>query len=375
MNRSVLAGVCAAMLSAPAAESAGPASWKFDAGRGVADRVISRVRHEDPVWGNYGIDLTFDAVLELYLATGEVKYRDYVFAAMFRRNIKLEDPVSYKAQPFGHLTYNLYRASGDKRIGAAFVAESRKYFAEVDRAPDGLVLHRMGKGEPPRVLIDSMQDYVSRMARTGLMTGEKTFYAEAAEQVRLHGDLLRLPENGLWRQGRGWEPADPQALSPGAWSRGQGWVLRGLTDTLDALPKDSAEYASVRATTASLIDALLPLQNREGMWHCLPHLPQADSWPETSGTALIAAAIYRCLNGGHLEGAHYAEAAHRAFAAISERVGADGRVFSACIGPGSLNQSYLDARYFRKKFAEIEDHGWFAVLYACAAREKFFRAR
>jgi unsaturated rhamnogalacturonyl hydrolase len=333
--------------------------------RAVAERIFERVRREDPVWGNYTIDLTFDAMLERYLATGDVTWRDYVFSVMYRRNIQLQAPISYQHEPFGQLSYSLYRASGDPLIADAFIDQSVRYLREVERSPDGLVLHRAGAHAEPRVLVDSMQGYVSRMARTSALTGDDKYLAEAVTQIRLHRNLLQRADR-LWCQGRGWEPTAPLALSPGAWSRGQGWILRGLTDTLNSMSGGHPGYQEVHAYTQELIDALLPLQDSAGMWHVLLHLPCAESTPETSGTALIAAALYRLLNGGHLEGSAYRSAADRALAAVLQRVDGDGRVRGACVGPGPLNQALLEDRYRQQTFAEDEYHGRFAVLYACS---------
>ena len=38
-----------------------------------------------------------------------------------------------------------------------------------------------------------------------------------------------------------------------------------------------------------------------------------------------------------------------------------------------MNQELLEAYYLRRAFPEAEDHGWFSVLNACAAREAWLR--
>jgi rhamnogalacturonyl hydrolase YesR len=339
-----------------------------DTGAQLAARVLRRVQQADPVWGNYAIDLTFDALLEVYLATGDATFRDYVLAVMARRNMRPEEPVPYVSQPFGHLNYMVWRVTGDQRIAAGFVAASRTYLRDVPRSADGLIEHRAGKDAPPRVLVDALQDYVARMARTGALTGETNFFSDAALQARRYRNLLHMPANGLWRQGRGWEPRDATALSPGAWSRGQGWLLRGLTDALAVMPRGTPEYIELRGYTCELLDSLLPLQDANGMWHCLPDRPWSASEPETSGTALIVAALYRMLAGGHATNAQYRAAADKGFAALTRCVDDSGVVHGACVGPGPLTEELLQTRYLDQKFAEAEDHGWFSVLYACAAQ-------
>lgn len=110
------------------------ASRKVDTPDALADRVLKRVRKLDRVWGNYTVDLTLDALLELYEMTGDDRYRDYVMGIMFRRNIRMEDPIPYEKQPFGHLNYRLWLATGDDRIKQPFVDETAAYRREADRA-------------------------------------------------------------------------------------------------------------------------------------------------------------------------------------------------------------------------------------------------
>lgn len=341
-------------------------------GRTLADRILMRVRQEDLVWGTYTLDLTFDALLTYYLATGAVSYRDHVLAVLYRRNVRVEHYSSLERTPFGHFSHTVYRCLGDQPLADAFVRESRLLRSQVDRSPDGLVLHRSGR-RPPSVLVDFMQDYIARMARAGRLTDEAAFFAEAEEQARRHGALLRDPASGLWRQGRGWDPEDPGALSPGAWSRGQGWVLRGLLDALDAVPAGLPTAGVLRGYLRELLDALLTRQDEEGLWHCLVDRPWDDSAPETSGSALIAAALCRSMAAGYLEGAGYRRAADRALAAVAVRVDGAGRVAGACAGPGPLTR-HMETRYLGRAFPEDEAHGRFAVLYALAAHAALDRA-
>jgi rhamnogalacturonyl hydrolase YesR len=344
------------------------ASRKADMPDALADRVLKRVRKLDKVWGNYTVDLTLDALLELYEVTGDDRYRDYVMGIMFRRNIRMEDPIPYETQPFGHLNYRLWLATGDDRIKQPFVDETAAYRREAERSEDGLLLHRGLPESPPQVLVDAMQDYASRMARTGKITGDASCFEECVEQFRLYRDVLRDPENGLWRQGRAAEPG-PQAIAPHAWSRGHGWILRGLTDALTALPENSSYFRALHAMCVDLLDALLHRQDEQGMWHVLPDLPMESSSPETSGTALIGRALYTGLARGWIEGRHYEQAADKAFRAVARRVDPDGWVHGVCIGPGPL-PDYVD-RYLETDFVPCEEHGSFSVLYLCAARLRY----
>ena len=71
------------------------------------------------------------------------------------------------------------------------------------------------------------------------MSGNSSYYDESLEQFRIHRRVLRNPETGLWSQGRGWLD-DPEELSPGAWSRSHGCLIRVVVETLEYLPPNTA---------------------------------------------------------------------------------------------------------------------------------------
>jgi rhamnogalacturonyl hydrolase YesR len=316
---------------------------------------------EDAVWGNYTLDWALEGMLAVAAVTGEDRYVDHVLSVMERRYDGPGAVIPCEAQPFCHLNYAVYRATGDERYVEPFVQETYRYRREVTRSPEGAIAHR--KAQPGRhLLIDMLQDYASRMARAGRLADDPELYAECVEQHRIYRRLLRDPETGLWCQGRGWRD-DPMELSPGAWSRGHGWLIRGMVAGLDALPEDSEEYAELQGYLRELADALLPRQDQEGMWHTLLHLPPERSAAETSGTAMVCHGLAHALALGHVNGEKYRRAAERAFQAVARRVQPDGVVRGTCRGPGPLEsiEPYLDAP------AEPDDpHGPPAVLFACA---------
>ncbi len=328
---------------------------------------------------NYPRELSLEALLEIGQATGDSACRERVLKSVAALGLQsgahvpwsatpeLDIPrtPNYQSQLFGSVTYALYRATEDRGWLPAFVSETERVKREIPRSPEGAVMAPRGQepGHGPALLLDFMQEYVARMARTGSISGDRSYYREGATQLQIHRDLLRDPKTGLWRQGRGWLPDQPNVLSPGAWSRGHGWLMRGLIGALDALPKDSQEFAQVKGHLQELADALAPLQQPDGTWHALLHRPAADSLPDTSGTAMIATGLSRAWREGWLRDARYVEAAQRAFAALPPYVAANGDVRSASPGPGPLVSETKD---LAREFPARNAHGTFAVLFATA---------
>ncbi len=342
----------------------GCATSSVSAPKEIAQRVAERVMLREKVWGGYTLDLALESMLEFDRVAGCPELRDYPLGIVEKRGWPEKPPV-YTGQPFCHLNWKVYNAAGNEAYVQPFVSESERYRKEVTRSPEGAVAHK--PEEPGRhLLIDQLQDYAARMARTGQLTGDKTYFAECAEQFRIYRGIVRDLETGLWCQGRGWLD-DPQALSPGAWSRGQGWLIRGMVDSLCALPEGSEEFREVQSYLRELADALIAVQASDGMWHQLVHLSPEQSAPDSTGTGLIIYNFARALDEGFLDDPQVRESAETAFDALTNYVTPEGIILQACPGPGPLKsiEPYLgkDGRA-----EDGESHGPFCVIYACAGK-------
>lgn len=341
----------------------GPAVLAQAAPEPIARKVAGRFIARDRLWGNYTLDLTLEAMLEFDAVTGKSKYTNYVLSVMKRRGLSPESVISYESQPFCHVNYKLYEVTGDKRYVKPFLGETRRYRRQVGRSPEGAITHK--SDQPGRhLLIDMLQDYASRMAQAGALCGDESYFAECVGQYRIYRRLLRDPNTGLWSQGRGWLD-EPMKLSPGAWSRGHGWLIRGMVESLRWLPKNSSYYLQMQRYLRELADALLRVQDANGMWHQLLNLPFEQSYPESSGTGLICYSLARAYHDGFLKDDRYRLAALKAFDGLRKYVTEDGVVLGACEGPGPL---YSIEKYYKSPGKRDEPHGTAAVLFACAGQ-------
>lgn len=337
-----------------------------DAAHSLAHRVADRFMATDPLRGNYTVDLALEAMLIFAEVAGDEAMREQALDVLKRRGWLDGANIGYKGQPFCHLNYRAYRSSGSEAMRAPFITASRAYRADGARdGARGLVLHINKKWCPEGgVLIDSLQDYASRMVHTGTLTGECDFFTEAVEQYRLHRAVLRRPDSGLWHNGRGFL-ADRMQLSPGAWSRGHGWLIRGMADCLLELPRDSAAFAEMRRYLIEVCEALEPCQQADGMFPVLLHRPPADSYPDSSGTGMIAWHLAACLHAGIIEDIRWQRMALRAWRGLQAHVDADGVVHSVSPGPGPLvsEDDYLHGEGHSE---DGRGHGVFAVIFAAS---------
>jgi rhamnogalacturonyl hydrolase YesR len=149
-------------------------------------------------------------------------------------------------------------------------------------------------------------------------------------------------------------------FSPGAWSRGHGWLLRGLVDGARVLPPGDLREA-LREVIAEVVAALLPLQDEAGCWRALLTRPSA---PEISGTALIAGALARAAHAGLVPAEPALVAAQRALPTVLAQIDAAGVVHGVCPGPGPLS---TEEPWLAPSFLPDDPHGPLAVLDLAAA--------
>jgi rhamnogalacturonyl hydrolase YesR len=81
-----------------------------------------------------------------------------------------------------------------------------------------------------------------------------------------------------------------------------------------------------------MMRALLQYQAEDGMWRQL--INKADSWKETSSTAMFGYAISTGVKGGLLPQPEFTQAYQKAWLALVKYVNVDGKVSEVCAGTG-----------------------------------------
>jgi len=335
----------------------------------IAKKVFKRFKKKKYIWGNYTIDLTLEALLEIDLALNKKIYLPYVLKIMKKRKLTPESIISYKKQPFCHLNYKLYEITKNEKYIPPFVQESIKYKNEVTRSKEGAVTHR--NNIPGRyLLIDMLQDYASRMAQTGKLTGDENFYKECIEQFTIYRKILRNPKTGLWHNGRGWLK-NPLKLSPSGWSRGHGWLIRGMVESLLALPKNSTYFKKLQKYLIELANALIKVQDKNGMWHVLLDKSFEKTYPETSGTGMISFYLSKAIYHNFLS-KKFLKNAKISFEGLKKYITKEGIILNASPGPGPL---YSEQEYLKNNslIEDGEGHSPAGVIFACAGQILLYR--
>ena len=261
---------------------------------------------------NYIDGCMITGILELYEITGEARYLD--FADRFLSGFVEEDGSirTYDVEEYSLDNVNpaknlitMYGLTGKEKYRKA-IELVRSQLSTMPRTPEGNFWHKLIY--PNQVWLDGIY-----MALPFYMEYEKRFDAQKdcqdiCRQIANVEIRMRDPKTGLYYHGydasRKMYWADPDTgCSPNFWLRAEGWFIRGLVDVLEIM-KDlpmQAESVHLQHMLLDLARALSKYQDPSGLWYQLIALPELEgNYLETSGTALISAALLKAVRFGLL---------------------------------------------------------------------------
>ena len=261
---------------------------------------------------NYIDGCMITGILELYEITGEARYLD--FADRFLSGFVEEDGSirTYDVEEYSLDNVNpaknlitMYGLTGKEKYRKA-IELVRSQLSTMPRTPEGNFWHKLIY--PNQVWLDGIY-----MALPFYMEYEKRFDAkkdceDICRQIANVEIRMRDPKTGLYYHGydasRKMYWADPDTgCSPNFWLRAEGWFIRGLVDVLEIM-KDlpmQAESVHLQHMLLDLARALSKYQDPSGLWYQLIALPELEgNYLETSGTALISAALLKAVRLGFL---------------------------------------------------------------------------
>lgn len=261
---------------------------------------------------NYIDGCMITGILELYEITGEARFLDFAdrFLSGFVEedgHIRTYDPEEYSLDNVnpGKNLFPLYDLTGKEKYRKA-IELVRSQLSTMPRTPEGNFWHKLIY--PNQVWLDGIY-----MALPFYMEYEKRFDAQKdcqdiCQQIANVEIRMRDPETGLYYHGydasRKMYWADPDSgCSPNFWLRAEGWFILGLVDVLEIM-KDlpmQAESVHLQHMLLDLAKALSKYQDPSGLWYQLIALPELEgNYLETSGTALISAALLKAVRLGFL---------------------------------------------------------------------------
>ena len=138
------------------------------------------------------------------------------------------------------------------------------------------------------------------------------------------------------------------------WGRGNGWVLGGLAEILQALPGDEPSRSFYRELFVTLATRVAGLQSPDGYWHASLLDPESYPSPETSATGFIVYALAYGINHGFLDKDTFLPVVAKGWKALAGAVEPDGKL-------GYVQPIGADPRKVTREMTEVYGVGAFLM--------------
>ncbi len=247
----------------------------------------------------------------------------------------------------GNSTKRPFHADDDA-IGQAFLADYARRRDAASLAPtradmDLLVGRLRDTEKVPRPVewtwCDALFMAPPVMSRLSSLTGDLKYLDAMDKEWWKTAALLYDPEEHLFFRDRGFLKKLEQNGQKVFWSRGNGWVLSGLSRVLTYMPRNYPSRPRYERMFREMSARLVKLQGKDGMWRASLLDPAAYPAPESSGTAFFCSSIAWGINNGLLPRAGYENAARKAWIGLVEHRRADklpGFVQAVGAAPGAV---------------------------------------
>ncbi|SEA54198.1 unsaturated rhamnogalacturonyl hydrolase [Oribacterium sp. KHPX15] len=279
---------------------------------------------------NYIDGCMITGILRLYEITGQEKYLKFAddFSSGFInddgsiRTYDIDEKNLDNINPAKNL-FKLYDITGKEKYLKA-IKLVRSQIDKMPRTNEGNFWHK--NIYPNQVWLDGLY-----MAQPFYIEYEKRFndcknIKDTYDQFCNVEKHMRDEKTGLYYHGydesREMYWADPETgCSPNFWLRAEGWFIMSLVDVLEVmmdmdLPE---EKEHLKKMLVDLTEALSKYQDESGLFHQLIALPEVEgNYLETSGTALISAAVLKGVRLGFIP-EKYRSMAEKAFYGIIDK--------------------------------------------------------
>ncbi|WP_232700763.1 glycoside hydrolase family 88 protein [Halobacterium wangiae] len=226
----------------------------------------------------------------------------------------------------GHGVLELYDRTGDDYYLDA-ARKQIEYLRDVERTSEGGIPQQRGELS---LAVDGLWMVCPFLARYGVLADDPDAIDDAIKQFEVQRKHLQDPHTGLFRHT--WMEQPNSYVQSSFWSRGIGWAICALVDTIEYVPDDHEGHEVMAEMLQEACSAMVDLQDDTGFWHNI--VDDHEEPLETSGTLMAAYAFKRGLELGVLEGEEYAAAAERAMTVCKGVVDEDGEVRRVALVPG-----------------------------------------
>ena len=283
--------------------------------RKVADWELQR---SQPYFGN---DWTWSVLYTGFMAaseaTGDSKYSDAMLEVGKKFNWQLKSHLpNADNQSIGQTYTELYMQKHDPEMIAGTTAEL-----------DNLIAHEQDPAARiPWWWCDALYMAPPLWVRMYAMTHDGKYLDYMDREWWKTSNLLYDPQEHLYFRDATYLNKTEQNGQKMFWSRGNGWVLAGLAEVLETMPKDYPSRAKYVEQFRQMAEKVKSLQGADGLWQ--PGLLGSYPLPEVSGSAFFVYAMAWGINHGVLNRAEYLPVVRKGWAGLLSHVYADGRLGS-----------------------------------------------
>ena len=164
------------------------------------------------------------------------------------------------------------------------------------------------------------------LARMTKITGDRKYLDTMDKEWWETYDVLYDKQEDLYFRDGTFLHKTEKNGKPLFWSRGNGWVLAGLAQVLELMPKDYPTRPKYEAEFKAMAAKIASLQPADGLWRTGLLDPESYSNGEVSGTAFYTYAMAWGVNHGLLDAKVYKPVIAKGWAGMVSHIYASGRL-------------------------------------------------
>ena len=279
--------------------------------KSTPDKPLWNIEHilegHKPKW-NYVDGCMLKSIMDLYYATNDMKYFDFVknFVDYY---VDADGTIlGYNEEDYncdnvneGKVLFDLYKKTKNEKYKKA-ITNIYKQLEKQPRTKEGNFWHKQIYEN--QIWLDGLYMVMPFYMEYEIEFNNSRYYNDIIKQFTNVYDIMRDKNSGLYFHGYDSEKkmfwADNKTgLSPNFWSRSMGWFAMALVDTLEKTDKMFLyEYELLQKYLRELIDSLLVLikSSDTKMFYQVPNLPSEEgNYLETSGSCAIAYTILKAV--------------------------------------------------------------------------------
>jgi unsaturated rhamnogalacturonyl hydrolase len=278
---------------------------------------------------NYEDGCVLMACKEMYSATGETHYKDFIINYL-NKIITVDGIITnYEFGKYnidstnsGKLLFFAYDETGDEKYRKAIefiMNELRNH----PRTQSGNFWHK--KLYPNQVWLDGL--YMAQPFYTEYETryGEKRRYDDIISQFRfvrekMFDETAKLYYHAIDTKKELFWCDKNTGLSPNFWLRAEGWLLLAIVDSIEKMSPEIFEmYKYLCDLFKEAIDGILPYKTDNMFFQLIAKADLTGNYLETSGSSMVACAIMKGVRLGILSEEKYKNIGREIFESITDK--------------------------------------------------------